>query len=171
LIVANKVQVTKINHTGISVRSIDRSLEFYRDLLGLELVFDLDVDGHGGLEAVVGMEGVTGRVVFLDTGSGRLELWEYTTPAGDDLHADHRPANIGVSHVSFEVSDVDAIHQRLSDAGVYTTTTPLDLGIHKTFYAKGPDGEYLEFLEDRSDLAMLQRTTQRNLERRQAKET
>jgi catechol 2,3-dioxygenase-like lactoylglutathione lyase family enzyme len=162
--------VTKINHTGISVRSIDRSLEFYCGLLGLELVFDLDVDGHPGLEAVVGMDGVTGRVVFLDTGSGRLELWEYQTPLGDDLPADHRPANIGVSHVSFEVSDVDEIHQRLTEAGVYTTTAPLDLGIHKTFYAKGPDGEYLEFLEDRSDLVMLQRSTQRNLERRQAKE-
>ena len=46
--------VTRVNHTGISVTDMERSLGFYRDVLGLELVMDMDVARHAGLDAVVG---------------------------------------------------------------------------------------------------------------------
>jgi catechol 2,3-dioxygenase-like lactoylglutathione lyase family enzyme len=32
-------KITAAHHTGFTVRSIERSLAFYRDLLGLEVVF------------------------------------------------------------------------------------------------------------------------------------
>ena len=39
-----KATIKRVNHTGISVRDMERSLTFYRDLLGLELIFDSDLD-------------------------------------------------------------------------------------------------------------------------------
>jgi predicted enzyme related to lactoylglutathione lyase len=65
-----------------------------------------------------------------------------------------------------EVDDLDDMHRRLVAAGVPVTTAPEDLGIHRTLYARGPDGEYLELLEDRSDPAMLARVTERSARRR-----
>ncbi len=158
--------VLRMNHAGISVSDMDRSVKFYGDLLGLVPVLDLDVADQPGLDRVVGMVGVVGRVVFLDAGDTRLELWHYATPEGSPVPDNHRPADLGVSHVAFEVDDLDDIHRRLVGAGVSVTTPPEDLGIHRTLYARGPDGEYLELLEDRSDLAMLSRVTERSARRR-----
>ena len=146
---------------------MDRSILFYTGLLGLQLVMDLDVEDEPKLDRVVGMEGVRGRVVFLDAGDSRVELWYYKHPEGQPLPEAYRPADLGVSHLAFEVGDVEAVHQALSAAGFHVTTLPEDLGIHRTFYARGPDGEFLELLEDRSDLAMLTRVTARNASRRQ----
>jgi glyoxylase I family protein len=158
--------VRRVNHAGISVSDMDRSVRFYGDLLGLVPVLDLDVADQPGLDRVVGMAGVVGRVVFLDAGDTRLELWHYATPAGSPIPEHHRPADLGVSHVAFEVDDLDDMHRRLVAAGVPVTTAPEDLGIHRTLYARGPDGEYLELLEDRSDPAMLARVTERSARRR-----
>jgi len=159
--------VSRVNHVGISVADMDRSLTFYRDLLGLEQVLDLDVGNEPDLDAVVEMTGVEGRVVFLDAGDTRVELWCYAIPVGEQLPGGHKPADHGVSHISFDVPDVDEMHRKLVEASISVTTTPKDLGIHKTFYARGPDGEYLEFVEDRSDRAMLQRATERSDAHRQ----
>lgn len=145
---------------------MERSLRFYRDLLGLELVMDLDVAGEPGLDRVVGMDGSSGRVVFLDAGDTRVELWHYSTPHGSPLPEGHKPADLGVSHLSFEVDGLDALHEALVDGGFQVDCPPEDLGIHRTFYARGPDGEFLELLEDRSDRSMLERVTTRTQRRR-----
>lgn len=160
--------VRRINHVGVSVSDMDRSLAFYRDLLGLELVMDLDVESEPGLDRVVAMDSVVGRVAFLDAADTRLELWYYAHPAGEPRPAGTKPADLGVSHLAFEVDDLDGLHRSLVGAGVRVTCPPEDLGIHRTFYAQGPDGEFVELLEDRSDRAMLARVTARNQRRREA---
>lgn len=159
-------RATRVNHTGISVRDIDRSLAFYVDLLGLELVLDLDVASQPGLETVVGMSDIVGRVVFLDASDSRIELWEYRSPSGTPLPRGHIPADHGVSHVGFAVKDVDAMFDRLVAADVTVLSPPQDLGLHKTMYVRGPDGEYIELLEDRGNPAMLARVTERTRQAR-----
>lgn len=161
--------VRRVNHVGISVADMERSLGFYRDLLGLELVMDLDVSAEPGLDRVVGMDGVIGRVVFLDAADSRVELWHYAEPAGRPLPAGHRPADHGVSHMAFEVDDLDGLHRRLVEAGVRVLSPPEELGIHRTLYACGPDGEFVELLQDRSDRSMLSRVTERSLRQRTAR--
>lgn len=158
--------VTKVNHTGISVSEMERSLVFYRDLLGLELVMDMDVDRHAGLDAVVGMPETVGRVVMLAAGDSLVELWCYQNPRGRPLPDDYKPADRGVTHIALEVDDVDAMHARVVNAGFRAKSAPVDLGIHKTCYVHGPDGEIIELLEDRSDREMLARVTKRTIEKR-----
>ncbi|MEY2431360.1 MAG: hypothetical protein QOC92_1085 [Acidimicrobiaceae bacterium] len=159
-------RATRVNHTGVSVLDMDRSLAFYVDLLGLELVLDLDVASQPGLETVVGMAGIVGRVVFLDASDSRVELWHYRSPSGSPLPDGHIPADHGVSHVGFTVNDVDAMYERLVAANVTVLSPPQDLGLHKTMYVRGPDGEFVELLEDRGDPAMLARATERTRQAR-----
>lgn len=160
--------VTKVNHTGISVSDMERSLVFYRDVLGLDPVMDLDVERHAGLDAVVGMTDTVGRVVMLAAGDGLVELWCYENPVGRPLPNDYQPADRGVTHVALQVEDVDAMHRRVVDAGFRAKSKPVDLGIHKTCYVHGPDDEIIELLEDRSDREMMARVTRRTIERRLA---
>jgi len=144
------MKIKRVNHTGISVRNIDRSLAFYRDLLGLELIFDSDVDDVAALNTVVGMNEARGRVVWLRAGDTMIELWQWDHPEGRDLPEDYRPADRGVTHFALETDDVDELHRRVVAAGLQANTPPLDLGLHKTTYIRGPDQEIIEILEDRA---------------------
>jgi glyoxylase I family protein len=142
--------IKRVNHTGISVRDMERSLAFYRDLLGLELIFDSDVDDVPPLNAVVGMDRARGRVAWLRAGDTMIELWQWDYPQGRPLPDDYRPADKGVTHYALETDDVDALYRRIVEAGFHANTVPLDLGLHKTTYVRGPDDEIIEILEDRA---------------------
>lgn len=142
--------IKRVNHTGISVRDMERSLAFYRDLLGLELIFDSDVDDVPPLNAVVGMERARGRVAWLRAGDTMIELWQWDHPEGRPLPEDYRPADKGVTHYALETDDVDGLYRRVVEAGFHANTEPKDLGLHKTTYIRGPDGEIIEILEDRA---------------------
>ena len=159
--------VRRVNHTGISVTDMERSLAFYRDVLGLRLVMDMDVERHPGLDTVVGMTDAVGRVVFLRAGDTLVELWCYSEPRGRPLDASYRPADLGVTHVAFEVDDVDEVHRVVVAAGYHANSAPVDLGLHKTCYVRGPDGEFVELLEDRTTDAMLERVTARTIAARE----
>lgn len=162
------MKVTKVNHTGVSVRDMERSLAFYCGVLGLELVMDMDVSRHPGLDQVVGMVDTVGRVVMLAAGESLVELWCYDNPQGRPLPGDYQPADRGVTHFALEVDDVDAMHAHVVAAGFRAKSPPVDLGLHKTCYVHGPDDEIIELLEDRSDRAMMARVTKRTLERRRS---
>jgi len=96
--------VSRIEHLGVAVTSLDEGLRFWRDGLGLELA---DVE-------VVEDQGV--RVAMLPAGASRIELLEATgaeTPVGKFL-AKYGP---GLHHVCVEVAGVNATLDRLSERG------------------------------------------------------
>lgn len=160
--------IKRVNHTGISVRDMSRSLSFYGELLGMELIFDSDVDDVPALSAVVGMEKARGRVAWLRAGDTMIELWQWDHPDGRPLPTDYRPADKGVTHFAFEVDDVDAIYQKIVGAGYPANTEPKDLGLHKTTYVRGPDDEIIEILEDRATDEWLAELTAQARARRSA---
>jgi glyoxylase I family protein len=160
-----RASIKRVNHTGISVRDMERSLTFYRDLLGLELIFDSDLDDVPPLNAVVGMDNARGRVTWLRAGDTMIELWQWDHPAGRPLPDDYCPADQGVTHYALETDNVDELYERVVAAGYVANTRPLDLGLHKTTYIRGPDNEIIEILEDRANdewLAKLTAETRRN---------
>ena len=154
--------VKKINHTGISVSDMDLSLTFYRDLLGLEVIFDSKVQANPRLSRVVGMDGARGRVVWLRVAESMIELWQWDYPKGRSLPADYKPADHGVTHFGLEVEDVDDLCNRVKEAGYHINTTPQDLGLHKTTYIKGPDNEIIEILENRATDGWLRELTEQS---------
>jgi glyoxylase I family protein len=164
--------IKRVNHTGISVSDMERSLAFYRDLLGMELIFDSDVDDIEALSAVVGMENARGRVTWLRAADATMiELWQWDHPEGRSLPDDYRPADRGVTHFALEVDDVDELCERIVVAGLHVNTPPLDLGLHKTTYVRGPDNEIIEILEDRATDEWLAELTAATRERRAKNQT
>lgn len=158
----------RVNHTGISVSDMERSLAFYEGILGLERVFDSDVDDIPDLNAVVGMEKARGRVTWLVAGDTMIELWQWNQPSGRDLPGDYCPADRGVTHFALQVDDVDELYRRVVDGGFHANSQPLDLDMHKTTYIRGPDGEIIEILEDRVTPEWLARLRE-DAQRRRAK--
>lgn len=95
----------KIDHLGIAVRSIDDTLAFYRDAMGLEVAHRETVDDQGV------------NVAMLPVGESRVELLEPVgpdTPVGRFL--DNRGP--GLHHVCYEVPDIHEALARLRTSGV-----------------------------------------------------
>jgi catechol 2,3-dioxygenase-like lactoylglutathione lyase family enzyme len=143
--------MTTLLHTGITVRDLDRSLRFYRDLLGMETVFEQEKQG-GYLEAIVGYPNAHARMAHLafPGDSHRIELFEYLepTPIGDAAE----PRHVGITHVCLVVPDLPATYARLREAGVdfYSEPVPIDTGANAGgfgLYLRDPDGITLELFQ------------------------
>jgi methylmalonyl-CoA/ethylmalonyl-CoA epimerase len=95
----------KIDHLGIAVRSLQDSLAFYRDALGLELVGTETVEDQGV------------RVALLPVGESRIELLE---PISDDTVVGRFIAKRGegLHHVCYQVDDLEAALAQLRSRGV-----------------------------------------------------
>jgi catechol 2,3-dioxygenase-like lactoylglutathione lyase family enzyme len=141
--------MTRISHTSFTVSDLDRSIAFYRDVLGLELRATIRRN-TGWIAAMTGFEGANLRIAALgEPGGGHLlELIEYVAPRG----APPRPIptnDVGAAHVCFEVEDLHAEVERLHAAGavfvgeVVQVTEPPGAGGWAAYF-RDPDGIPLE---------------------------
>jgi catechol 2,3-dioxygenase-like lactoylglutathione lyase family enzyme len=137
--------LTKLEHVGLSVADLDRSLAFYRDLLGLDVLRVLECGSDSDLGRVVGMPRCRARIAHLLLGDSMLELFEYAVPTGRPLAADCRQADHGWVHAGMTSTDVRADYTRLRAAGVTFLSEPVQFrpGVW-IVYLRGPDGEILE---------------------------
>ena len=140
--------ITGLDHIALSVASLDRSLAFYRDLLGFEVIRIIECPPDRGLGEVVGMPGCTARIAHLQAGETMFELFEYSDPRGKNIPADHKQADHGFTHVGFRSTDARADYQHLKEHGVAFFSEPIEFrpGVW-IFYFYGPDGEVCELRE------------------------
>ncbi|MDY0300340.1 MAG: methylmalonyl-CoA epimerase [Trichlorobacter sp.] len=109
----------KINHIGIAVRSLDESVPFYRDHLGMPF--------HGIEE--VSEQKV--RVAMLGIGESMIELLEPT--ADDSPIARFLEKNgSGIHHLAYEVDDIDAAIAHMQAKGARMIDEKPRIGAHNT---------------------------------------
>jgi catechol 2,3-dioxygenase-like lactoylglutathione lyase family enzyme len=141
--------VRRIHHVGITVRQLDRSLAFYRDLLGLAVI---GLSDDEDVAAIVGLPGARIRAADLDAGNGQLiELLEYRSGSrgGPAL----RPDTAGSCHLSLQVSGLRSALSRLASAGYPPLGDPARLSGAGPWqgctaaYLRDPDGVLLELIE------------------------
>lgn len=137
-----------VRHTGIVVSDLDRCLAFYRDLLGLEVVRDIDERGDY-IDRITGLEGVRVRTVKLAAaGGGMVELLKFESHPAPP-HPGRSAADPGCSHVAFTVDDLDAHYRRLRAAGVWFHAPPqlAPDGGAKVTYCRDPEGTIIELVQ------------------------
>jgi catechol 2,3-dioxygenase-like lactoylglutathione lyase family enzyme len=143
---------SRFHHTGYTVSDLDRSVAFYRDLLGCEVIATQEKRG-GYLAAIVGYPDAHVRMAHLRLPDGEhvLELFEYLAPAGS--RADVEPRNVGASHLCLVVDDLQALYERLRERGVDSFVSPpvdVDTGINtggRGLYLRDPDGITVELFQ------------------------
>jgi glyoxylase I family protein len=139
------------SHVGICVSDLDRSLRFYCEGLGFELVESYTV----GTEFGKLME-VEGEIVlqsrFITRDGVRLELLRFDQP-GFRGPGERRPMNqLGLTHLSVRVADVDAVAARIRELGgkvLEQTRSKLNNpdGSSSDFvYCTDPDGVRIELM-------------------------
>jgi len=95
----------KISHIGIAVKSLEVSIPFYRDVLGMPFE---------GTEVVAEQKV---KVAFLGVGESRIELLEATDPESPVAKFIEKNGE-GVHHVAYEVADLSAALATLKAQGV-----------------------------------------------------
>jgi len=127
----------KYLHTMVRVSDLERSLSFYRDALGLEVLSRKDVP--------------QGRytLVFLAAAGDHAAQIELTHNWDPEQYQGGR--NFG--HVAYAVDDIFAACQRLADHGVTILRPPRD---GRMAFVRSPDGISIELLQKGAALAPIE---------------
>ena len=138
--------ISDIHHTSFTVSDMERSIGFYRDILGLELKWDsaaIGVNFKGETaDKVTNCPGTELRIVFFASGNHRIELVEYA-PKGKK-QVDNKASDTGSAHVCFKTDDIDALYRKLLANKVRLHCEPQQLDSAKVMYFRDPDGIILE---------------------------
>jgi len=139
--------IKRIHHSGIGVHDMETSLHFYRDLLGLEMGQDVEVEGPV-LDEIVGLKNAKVRIVHLKCGTDQeLELFQYTEPATSTFPKNYRQCDGGIIHVALVVDNLMELYEKLKQNGVTFNSKPFDLGGGLVVYMRDPDGVTVELME------------------------
>lgn len=142
--------ITATNHTSFTISDMDRSLGFFCDVLGFELLNRGRRDPDF-IERVVAIPGADIEVAYIQAPGHRLELIQYHGP-DSRRQVESRPCDSGFAHVAFDVDDIDAAIAASKGAGVMPLGPPQDLdrGPNKggrVVYTRDPDGITIEFIQ------------------------
>jgi len=144
------VITSRLDHVGMVVHDLDRSLAFYHDLLGIPLLGRGEDIGADAM-AMTG-DGRRLRYADLDLGGRILELLQYVDQADGIDNGQDAPR----IHVGILVTDLTAMLARLRGAGIIPRSEPIELSepAHwagaRCVYVSDPDGLTIELVERRS---------------------
>jgi len=136
-----------LHHAAIAVRDMEGALVFYRDLLGFTVDWDMNHRSGEALSRVVGLPQAEMRIVMLQGYGGRLELFQYHNPPGQEC-GPRRQCDFGLTHLALAVKGITDIYERLVAAGVRFNCPPQVLrpGVKAT-YMQDPEGVTIELVE------------------------
>jgi catechol 2,3-dioxygenase-like lactoylglutathione lyase family enzyme len=138
------------SHLGLCVSDLERSLRFYGEGLGFELVASHRVGPEFG--TLMEVDGVVLESRMIRRDGVTLELLAFEVPghAGQPVR---RPMNqLGLTHLSLRVDDVEAVAATVEALGgtvVRTTRTTFDMGGARLdfVYCTDPDGVRIELMD------------------------
>lgn len=146
------MNLTAVFHTGFTVSDIERSIAFYRDTLGMQLVHRQQGTASY-LATVTGFPSVRLQMAFLKISRDDphvLELLQYQShPAEPTDRATNRPGN---GHLCFKVDDIHTWHRTLTAKGIPAISPPvlITAGVNEGAYAvylRDPDGFTIELYQ------------------------
>lgn len=144
------IEASGLQHVGIPVSDMKRSLAFYKDVFGVEPEFVAEGSGEE-LSKALGVPHAVLSFAFLHIGSAILELLEYKTPQGRPY--DRLNSDVGATHVAFQVSDIDRAYDDLIHQGIAFNAPPFridegPLAGCAFAYFTDPDGVQLELFQE-----------------------
>ena len=144
-------KITKAHHMGLTVKSLERSIAFYRDVLGFELAFQWNPQADY-IRELVGYPDVDlhGAILRLPGTDVCLELLEYRNI--EQIPVDMRNGNVGNGHIAFNVDDLLEFYEKLKARGVKSVSPPVTPTIGpnkggKAVYMIDPDGFRVELIQ------------------------
>jgi lactoylglutathione lyase len=148
------LRILAADHTGFTVANIERSLAFWRDLLGFELSHRAHHTGALASEAT-GVKGAEIMIAVLKGYGHKIELLEYLAPA-DRKRVDLRPCDLGSVHIALTVENLEVVLGKIAVCGWNPAGQPqtLESGPNagkRVVYVQDPDGTIIELMQPPSE--------------------
>jgi len=144
------VLIKGIRHTGLVVRNIDKSLEFYRDILGLS-IWQRKTEEGSFIQKVVNIQDVKLEWVKLEApDKSVIELIHYHYPSRESEKIRNASSTqLGCSHIAFSVYDISKTFLLIKERGIHYNNPPQlsPDGRAKVMYCHDPDGIIVELVE------------------------
>lgn len=151
-------KLQSILHIGITVSDLNRAIDFYRDILGLELVAQTQMQG-AETDKLFQRSHCVVKLAYLrgneNIAAPTIELLAFD---GETQKARADLARPSISEICFAVQDIDAMYQHLLVHNVECLSPPQffdfshdGLGKSKAIYFRDPDGTILELMECLAD--------------------
>src|SRR5437879_3509159 len=144
-------RITGAHHTSFTVANLEKSLTFFRDVLGLEVVFTREVNSDY-FGRIVGHPGcvVKAALLRIPGGNHHLELFEYLKPQGQ-VH-EPRPCDPGSSHLALLTDDLPGLYEELRAKGASFVSEPVLITAGPNqgaygIYMRDPNGILIEFFQ------------------------
>jgi len=144
-------RIISADHTGITVSNLERSLAFWRDILGFELSHTAHQTGAMAKE-ITGVAGAELKLAVLRAPGGhKIELLEYLAPP-DRKRLALKPCDVGSVHVALLVDDLDAVLESIAASGWKAAGKPQTLKTgpnagKRVVYVRDPDGTTIELMQ------------------------
>ncbi len=144
--------LARLTHIGIGVSDLERSLRFYRDLLGFTWEHQLDVEGEP-TDTLLRLRGTKLHAEYLSRDGVRIELLRFASPTAPPRR--ERTMNeLGLTHLSFRVTDLDAVMDALRAAGervLDETIIRFPEWQSAACFILDPDGQLIELVQSPGD--------------------
>lgn len=157
------IRIKNFHHVALSTGNMDKVFAFYRDLLGMEVTLDIELDNRESSqrnfpesefhESAAWMAHMKTRFVNMKVpgGHANFEVFQYMDPAGKDVEGkelhqyDHR-----LVHFGLEVEDIFPACERLKAAGVEFHWYPAaDVGMGtRAVYMYDFEGNTVELIQN-----------------------
>jgi alkylhydroperoxidase/carboxymuconolactone decarboxylase family protein YurZ/catechol 2,3-dioxygenase-like lactoylglutathione lyase family enzyme len=141
-----------LHHVGFTVSNLERTIDFYHNILGLEFANE-PTDWFSGeaLDKGINVPGAQLKLVSFKVGESGIEFLEYAAPSSPN----DRPLpnnGLGAGHIAFFVEDIAAKKKELEAKGIkfYSDINLVDEGPlagWRWVYFSDPDGISLELVE------------------------
>jgi lactoylglutathione lyase len=138
------------SHFGICVSDLDRSLRFYCEALGFEKAESHAIGNE--FAALMDLPEVAVTSQFLRRGTTAIELLAFSEPAPFGPSERRAVNQLGLTHLSFRVSDLDGTAAKVAELGgtvVESSRTTIDFGGTplRFLYCTDPDGIRVELMD------------------------
>ncbi len=140
--------MSELFHVGLTVKNLERSVAFYRDVVGMkETEFKMMNVRSEQFDVLTNNPGAELKVAHLTLDSFMLQLIEYVAKGGTTLDLHHN--NVGSPHLCIYIPDVEAKLKEVQQRGDVVITSGLVqiAPTMRSFYTEDPDGVPVEFLQ------------------------
>ena len=147
----------RLHHVGIAVRDMEKSIEFYRDVLGLQIFQDEVISGPEVDEGLMVKDARVRMVLVTDESFNMVELLGWESPPHVERPPEHRRfTSTGIVEVAFMVDDLEEVEKRLREHGCSFRTPVWRFGSDLESYGgaeawiryvEDPDGVQVELMQ------------------------
>ncbi len=149
-VIMSSFKVLATNHTSFTVSNLSRTVDFFVNALGFEVISRAPRD-PAIIARITGVEGADIEVAYVQGPGHRLELIQYHGPA-ERGRVRSAPCDTGFAHIAFDVDDIEAAIAASAAHGVTPIgeLVAIDQGPNKgglLAYLRDPDDVTIEFIE------------------------